>query len=349
MSVTLNLNDTEIFIHSENGISFSLWEIHDYLINLGFELLEKIDKEYYLHHSFEDIEYGFKIDSEGGYIEDLNIILHVDKIKIDSNHLTVNFRSEVSFKLFFEITGYAYDGTDREWVAHGGSTEKIFNLSIFLDGNANKVINANDLFTIILEAEPDYPPLNNAVTTTELFEIDDAVLLRLISDGSVCPLKNFNQSMEMIEDELDLIDKSSNKFAKKVMLHGHIITILEAYLMVRLCKLIFNQNNLENKLISNRDKFRRIEKKEDLLNNSFHNVRFVNNLLKLVFDIDIKSTHDLPWLQDAVKIRHDCVHRAGYDKDGNKVLLSKESLQNLADSVRDFVTRLDSMLAFPYR
>lgn len=44
---------------------------------------------------------------------------------------------------------------------------------------------------------------------------------------------------------------------------------------------------------------------------------------------------DLSWLFKAVEIRHHCVHRAGYSKDGEKVDISVESIADLLNNVND--------------
>ena len=57
---------------------------------------------------------------------------------------------------------------------------------------------------------------------------------------------------------------------------------------------------------------------------------------------------DISWLFKDVIKRHDCVHRAGYDKDGEAIEVSKESILDLlekvkvlADSVEMTINNLD--------
>ncbi|WP_135622637.1 hypothetical protein [Solemya pervernicosa gill symbiont] len=58
----------------------------------------------------------------------------------------------------------------------------------------------------------------------------------------------------------------------------------------------------------------------------FHNMGKVKPMYRDVFGIDFG---EIGWLFEAIVCRHHCVHRAGYDKDGKKVTISKQSLETL--------------------
>ncbi|MEY8213029.1 MAG: hypothetical protein RPR97_00960, partial [Colwellia sp.] len=58
----------------------------------------------------------------------------------------------------------------------------------------------------------------------------------------------------------------------------------------------------------------------------FHDLQKVKPMFKDVLDCDFG---DISWLFSAVNIRHHCVHRAGLDKDGNRVNISVESIKEL--------------------
>ena len=76
----------------------------------------------------------------------------------------------------------------------------------------------------------------------------------------------------------------------------------------------------------------------------FHDLAKIKPMFKDVLGCDFG---DISWLFEAVKIRHHCVHRAGQDKDGNKVDISKESIRNLANRSSNLVhaveTRIDQI------
>lgn len=65
-------------------------------------------------------------------------------------------------------------------------------------------------------------------------------------------------------------------------------------------------------------------------------------MYKSVFDIDFG---DVGWLFAAVALRHDCVHRAGYDKNGKEAPLTKESVISLADQSSTLIATVEEAIA----
>jgi hypothetical protein len=53
---------------------------------------------------------------------------------------------------------------------------------------------------------------------------------------------------------------------------------------------------------------------------------------------------EVKWLFQAILIRHHCVHRAGYDKDGNEVYLRKEDVIALINNSFELVHKIESVL-----
>jgi hypothetical protein len=51
---------------------------------------------------------------------------------------------------------------------------------------------------------------------------------------------------------------------------------------------------------------------------------------------------DISWLFRAVRVRHDCVHRAGYDKEGTPVTVSVESIKELVNNCRTVAEKIDA-------
>ncbi|HHF0540764.1 TPA: hypothetical protein ACPHTZ_004834, partial [Vibrio alginolyticus] len=60
----------------------------------------------------------------------------------------------------------------------------------------------------------------------------------------------------------------------------------------------------------------------------FHDLKKVKPMFKNVLGYDFG---DISWLFKAINLRHHCVHRAGLDKDGNRIDLSVDSIRNLVD------------------
>lgn len=58
----------------------------------------------------------------------------------------------------------------------------------------------------------------------------------------------------------------------------------------------------------------------------FHNLDKVKEMYKSVLNFELC---DIEWLFIAVLKRHDCVHRAGYGKEGNQIEISRKELIKL--------------------
>ena len=71
----------------------------------------------------------------------------------------------------------------------------------------------------------------------------------------------------------------------------------------------------------------------------FHKIDKVEPMYKSVLGINFG---DVKWLFEAVALRHHCVHRAGYDKDGNEVNLGKENIELLISSCSKLVTNIEA-------
>ena len=54
---------------------------------------------------------------------------------------------------------------------------------------------------------------------------------------------------------------------------------------------------------------------------------------------------NISWLFNAVKIRHHCVHRAGIDKDGNKIDISDESIRELVAQSIKLIHSIDDKIS----
>ncbi|EPP5815759.1 hypothetical protein ACUTZS_003616, partial [Vibrio cholerae] len=69
-----------------------------------------------------------------------------------------------------------------------------------------------------------------------------------------------------------------------------------------------------------------------------HRLDKIKPMYKSVLDCDFGN---ISWLFSAVKLRHDCVHRAGWDNDGDKVAISIESVKELVTNSRELVHRIE--------
>jgi hypothetical protein len=83
--------------------------------------------------------------------------------------------------------------------------------------------------------------------------------------------------------------------------------------------------------------------REHLRGIMYHNLPKVDVLYRIAFEFRIlKLAADKEALFAAVRLRHDCVHRNGSDKDGNELkVFTKAFVQGTADSIRDLVQSIE--------
>lgn len=73
----------------------------------------------------------------------------------------------------------------------------------------------------------------------------------------------------------------------------------------------------------------------------YHDIELVRKLYKNVADIELPNTKSI---EDAIKIRHDIVHRNGKDKEGNLHTVTRTDVEILSDHVMDFIYEIDSLV-----
>lgn len=150
---------------------------------------------------------------------------------------------------------------------------------------------------------------------------------------------------------------SSAKFSLLVMLHGYIVSAIEGYLAGVFIHLVTNSDNLTRKLVESDPEFskqkftlKEIYEKQSTLKVTvskylkgliFHDLKKIKPMYQTVLGHNFQ---DIAWLFEAVKIRHDCVHRAGYNKDGNRVLLTTGTILNLLSDVTDLSHEIEDTI-----
>lgn len=172
---------------------------------------------------------------------------------------------------------------------------------------------------------------------------------------------------DLLHSHLDSIDvlldapiPGSTVFSLHVMLHGHIVSAIEGYLAGVFIHLVTNSDELTRKLVETDPEFskrkftlREIYEKQSTLkvivstylkDLIFHDLKKVKPMYGEVLGHEFS---DLSWLFEAVIVRHDCVHRAGYDKEGNKADISKDSINRLLCEVTDLSNQIEETIK-PY-
>jgi hypothetical protein len=156
------------------------------------------------------------------------------------------------------------------------------------------------------------------------------------------PESAFDKQIRNINELLSFEASDDAKFSLLVMLHGHVIASLESYLASTFIQKVTNSEALIRKLVESDPSFSKMKftlkdifEKKDNLNLIvaeylkdliFHDLKKVKPMFRDVLGCEFG---DISWLFTAVNIRHHCVHRAGLDKDGNRVNISLDSIHQL--------------------
>lgn len=143
------------------------------------------------------------------------------------------------------------------------------------------------------------------------------------------------------------------------MIFSHQVTALEAYLGDTLIKATLADPVAMKRLIGdytdlNKQKYTlaevaaepdlvKIKVRSHLGSILYHNIKKVNVLYKIALKFEILPlARDRGALIELVTLRHDCVHRNGFDKDGKELtVFTKEFVLGAADLIREFVVKIE--------
>lgn len=160
----------------------------------------------------------------------------------------------------------------------------------------------------------------------------------------------------------------SNEFSLNVMIYGHVVAAAEGFLSSVFIKTTIGSKDLIRRLVETDPTFSEMKfsmsqlfKKRESIKDTvaghlqkliFHDLKRVKPMYKSVLGHDLG---DIGWLFKAVSKRHDCVHRAGYDKDGkpltfaeSEVAILIENVRNLGQSIMDTVSKIEAEHSTPF-
>lgn len=168
----------------------------------------------------------------------------------------------------------------------------------------------------------------------------------------------FDTQMRSVLELLNVQASSETIFSLLVMLHGHTVAAVESYLASTFIHKVTNSDDLIRKLVEtdpvfSKTKFtlKEIYEKHESLKLTvatylrdliFHDLKKVKPMFKEVLECDFG---DISWLFEAVKLRHHCVHRAGLDKDGNRVDISVNSIKKLVESSSKLIHQVEAKVS----
>jgi hypothetical protein len=166
-------------------------------------------------------------------------------------------------------------------------------------------------------------------------------------------LENIKAAREILKTPFDI---STSKILL-VMLYAHVVSSLEAYLSSAFIHAaLYNDQTMRSLVESDpefaKQKFNMNEiyiKKEALKDHLrqylksviFHKIEKIKPMYKSVLNVDFG---DADWLFNGVNLRHDCVHRAGYEKNGNRIDLSAEKIEFFINKSTDLVSKVEAGL-----
>ncbi|MGK0273344.1 MAG: hypothetical protein ACI88H_004024 [Cocleimonas sp.] len=156
------------------------------------------------------------------------------------------------------------------------------------------------------------------------------------------------EHLNNIDTLLEVNVPDSTRYSLLVMLHAHVVSAIEGYLAGVFIHYVTNSESLTRKLVETTPEFaqrkftlQEIYEKQSALkvivstylkDLIFHDIKKIKPMFQTVFGHRFEN---LSWLFKAVELRHHCVHRAGYDKEGNKVEITTESILELQGEVTD--------------
>ena len=176
------------------------------------------------------------------------------------------------------------------------------------------------------------------------------------------PFSIFMNSYHHTCDLLEELGTDDGASILNRMVFSHQVTALEAYLGDTLINAVVGDADAMQRLITEDDELAKekfklsqitkeptlIERKvrEHLRSILYHNLAKVDVLYGIALKIKILDhSDDKGSLFKAVILRHDCVHRNGFDKEGNELkIFNKKFVRDSADQIKSFVENIENAL-----
>lgn len=167
-------------------------------------------------------------------------------------------------------------------------------------------------------------------------------------------LKTFQNHLKSVNSLLDHPLEEQTEFSLFVMLYAHIVASTELFLSSVFIREVTNSDKLIRKLVESDPffcdksfKLNEIYKENEGLKTTvanylkdliFHKLDKIKPMYKTVLGFDFGN---ISWLFRAVLKRHDCVHRAGYDKEGNKITVTSDEIKELMNKCNELAQNID--------
>lgn len=228
---------------------------------------------------------------------------------------------------------------EEEGIAFCDHCEKEFQISIYVTyaggmGEVHELADGHDV-QVEEQSEPEEDEWYWDVASTEQYEI-------------------FKKHMRSVNNLLDIKINEETSFSLLVMLYAHIVAATEQFLSSVFIREVTTSDELTRKLIETDPEFggRKFSLKEIYQQNEklkstvaiylkeliFHDLKKIKPMYQKVLGFDFD---DISWLFCAVLKRHDCVHRAGYTKDGEQISLTGTEVRELIVKCNQLAKEID--------
>ncbi|WP_148715059.1 hypothetical protein [Chitinolyticbacter meiyuanensis] len=252
-----------------------------------------------------------------------------------------------------------YDGGEGGYqYIHGGP----FDAADELFGRFGRLVSEEIIEAVVEELESDgiiyWAPLNPDRDYDES-EYNELFSLQLMSADE--PLQRLRERLQGFVGLLDIEVTPPQRRSLEHMVFSSTIGALEAFLWETVSFWVSQRREIEMNIVKRMPIFReqsiklsevydKFESIGDIVSSYLQNLVWhrwdiVGPLLQKGLDIDIPS---LKQFDDALKVRHDIVHRSGQDKDGRDVDVSADQARRLIESVVQFATNVDASLREKY-
>ena len=169
---------------------------------------------------------------------------------------------------------------------------------------------------------------------------------------------NFTSSILDIEKLLETKVPEAVLHNFNRLLYLNVIIALETYLSDAFINHVFSNKDLFQRFVENTPEFQQrkiplsdvlkeaetleVTAKTHMLEISWHNLSRVSKIYESILDISFPE--NLGDLYRAILKRHDIVHRKGFDKEDNEILISEADIRELIEITEHFVQSVDGDL-----
>jgi hypothetical protein len=177
------------------------------------------------------------------------------------------------------------------------------------------------------------------------------------------PFTTFLASWQQTSDFLASQGSDDGSHLLNRMVFSHQITGLEAYLGDTLLKEVLRDKNAMMRLMQKDSDLSQVkftlsdiaaqpdlvEKRvrEYLRSILYHNLAKADALYRIALQVRLLALVETEKdeLFEAVQLRHDCIHRNGFDKDGNKLrVFTRRFVQERSNLIKDFVEKIEEAI-----